>query len=243
MFGRQQLANLLITIGVLCLLGAGCTATHFVGSAISGSKDKALDDTLRTFPDSLLAEGGIDEERVVQERIVTGSFPGGADPHGLATQPDQERVRQDQIATGSFPGDTDPNGLATQTDHLPKLEDSRFGLDGGSPDLDAFFNFNSWAIRKDAEATIIARGKLLKTSHRNSQLLIEGHCDERGTVKYNLVLGQKRARAIQHYLVDLGIDPSRIRLISYGKEKPACFEQNETCYQLNRRGHFAFVRN
>ncbi|MCZ6800722.1 MAG: OmpA family protein [Nitrospirae bacterium] len=125
----------------------------------------------------------------------------------------------------------------------PKLEDSRLGLAGGSPDLDVFFNFNSWAIRKDAEATIKARGKLLKTSHRNSQLLIEGHSDERGADKYNLVLGQKRARAIQYYLVDLGIDPSRIRLISYGKEKPVCLEQNETCYQLNRRGHFEFVRN
>ena len=80
--------------------------------------------------------------------------------------------------------------------------------------------------------------ELLKGTYKDSGVLIEGHCDERGTVEYNLELGKRRAQAVKDYLVDRGIEESRIRIVSYGKERPFCTESNESCFQKNRRGHF-----
>ena len=73
---------------------------------------------------------------------------------------------------------------------------------------------------------------------KNINVLIEGHCDERGTNEYNLALGEKRANAAKEYLSARGIAAKRINTISYGEEKPLCTEQNEDCYQKNRRAHF-----
>jgi peptidoglycan-associated lipoprotein len=67
--------------------------------------------------------------------------------------------------------------------------------------------------------------------------LIEGHCDERGTSEYNLALGDRRANAAREYLASLGIDASRIRTVSYGKERPFCTASTEECWQQNRRAH------
>jgi peptidoglycan-associated lipoprotein len=73
------------------------------------------------------------------------------------------------------------------------------------------------------------------------QILIEGHCDERGTSAYNLALGDRRANAAKEYLVSLGIDASRVRTISYGKERPFCTESTESCWQENRRAHLVIT--
>lgn len=73
------------------------------------------------------------------------------------------------------------------------------------------------------------------------RVIIEGHCDERGTNEYNFALGQKRADSAKQYLITLGIISSRIDIISYGEEKPLCTEQNESCWQKNRRAHFVFI--
>ncbi len=85
-------------------------------------------------------------------------------------------------------------------------------------------------LEKDAE--------LLKSTYKDSDVLIEGHCDERGTVDYNLELGKRRAQAVKDYLVDLGIAESRIHIVSYGKERPFCKESEPSCWRQNRRGHF-----
>ena len=71
------------------------------------------------------------------------------------------------------------------------------------------------------------------------RITIEGHCDERGTVDYNLALGERRARAAFDYFTSLGIDPARMKVVSYGKEIPACQQSNEACWAQNRRDHFA----
>jgi len=67
---------------------------------------------------------------------------------------------------------------------------------------------------------------------------VEGHCDERGTVEYNLALGERRAQAVYDYLVSLGVPAQRLKTISYGKEVPVCREADESCWSRNRRGHF-----
>jgi peptidoglycan-associated lipoprotein len=78
----------------------------------------------------------------------------------------------------------------------------------------------------------------LKQPHVSAVILVEGHCDERGTERYNLALGERRARAAMEYLQSLGIPANRLKMVSYGKERPQCTEANESCWQSNRRAHF-----
>jgi peptidoglycan-associated lipoprotein len=103
--------------------------------------------------------------------------------------------------------------------------------------MDIFFDFDQYAIRIDAQAALERNGDLLK-SQPNQKIVIEGHCDERGTSDYNLVLGERRAQATKRYLQDLGLALSQIEITSYGKERPFCTEHSEVCWQSNRRVHF-----
>lgn len=73
------------------------------------------------------------------------------------------------------------------------------------------------------------------------RITVEGHCDERGSVEYNLSLGERRAKAAYDYLVSLGVDASRLKTVSYGKEVPLCQESSEDCWARNRRAHFAIT--
>ncbi len=101
---------------------------------------------------------------------------------------------------------------------------------------DVFFEFNSWRISEDGRQALAHDADWLGQNQSRS-ITVEGHCDQRGTRDYNLVLGKKRARAVQAYLVDLGVETHKIQVISYGKERPFCFGNDPQCYQLNRRGH------
>jgi peptidoglycan-associated lipoprotein len=102
---------------------------------------------------------------------------------------------------------------------------------------DIFFDFDKYDIRSDATSTLEQDAAYL-ASHPDVKFTIGGYCDDRGSEEYNLALGQSRAQAAKTALVNAGIAASRIRLISYGKEKPFCTEENETCWQQNRRAGF-----
>jgi peptidoglycan-associated lipoprotein len=102
---------------------------------------------------------------------------------------------------------------------------------------DVFFDFDRAALRPDARATLEANARVLKEKN-GVKVLIEGHCDERGTLAYNLVLGERRAQSVKRYLQELGVPVSQLQITSYGKERPFCTEHRETCWQQNRRGHF-----
>jgi peptidoglycan-associated lipoprotein len=97
-----------------------------------------------------------------------------------------------------------------------------------------YFDFDKSFIRDDARPVMQANAEWLK-AHPNVKVRIEGTCDERGTIEYNQALGQRRAASAKKYLTDAGISSDRISLISYGKEKPACTDHSETCWQKNRR--------
>jgi peptidoglycan-associated lipoprotein len=105
---------------------------------------------------------------------------------------------------------------------------------------DAFFDFDQSDLREDARSVLAADAQWLK-KHGSVQVLIEGHCDERGTAAYNLALGDRRANAAKEYLVSLGIDSSRVKTVSYGKERPFCTENSESCWQKNRRAHLVIT--
>jgi len=106
---------------------------------------------------------------------------------------------------------------------------------------DIFFDYDSADIRSDAQSTL-ARDAAYLNSHQAIKVVLGGYCDERGSNEYNLALGQNRAEAAKNALVNAGVATGRIRVISYGKEKPFCGESTEDCWQQNRRGGFTIDR-
>lgn len=104
-----------------------------------------------------------------------------------------------------------------------------------------YFDFDKSFVRGDAKAIMKSNADWLK-ANPSVKVRIEGNCDERGTKEYNQALGQRRAATAKKYLTDLGISAKRISLISYGKEKPACTNATEDCWQKNRRDDFVAVK-
>lgn len=102
---------------------------------------------------------------------------------------------------------------------------------------DAYFDFNKADIRADARETLAKTADFLR-KYPQIKATIEGHCDDRGSTEYNLVLGDRRAAAVKNYLVQLGISADRLTTTSLGKERPFCTDSNEECWQRNRVGHF-----
>lgn len=105
---------------------------------------------------------------------------------------------------------------------------------------DAFFDFDKADLRDDARTALAADAQWLK-QYGSIKVLVEGHCDERGTEEYNLSLGQRRASAVKEYLASLGVEGSRVNTVSYGKARPFCTDHDEACWQQNRRGHFVIT--
>jgi len=103
--------------------------------------------------------------------------------------------------------------------------------------VDVHFDFDRYDIRPDAARVLEANARVLR-SRGNYLLLIEGHCDERGTSEYNLALGERRAKAAMNALVSRGIDTRRITIVSYGEDQPQCRERTEACWAKNRRARF-----
>lgn len=105
---------------------------------------------------------------------------------------------------------------------------------------DIHFDFDKYYIRPDAAEILKKKAQWLK-EHPEVHLLIEGHCDERGTEEYNLALGERRANSAKEFLVSLGIDPKRISIISYGEERPVDPRSCEEAWAKNRRDHFVII--
>jgi peptidoglycan-associated lipoprotein len=107
---------------------------------------------------------------------------------------------------------------------------------------DVYFNFDRSEIRPDARDALAQDAVALRsilTDFPSTTLILEGHCDERGSAEYNLGLGDRRGSSVKSYLRDLGLATERLLVISYGKERPQCTESNEECWQKNRRVHFS----
>ena len=104
---------------------------------------------------------------------------------------------------------------------------------------DIYFDYDKYDVRASEQPSLQADAAFLK-SHPGIRFTIEGHCDERGSAEYNLALGDNRANSVKQALVKLGVPAGSIKTISYGKEKPVCTAANETCWQQNRRAHFAY---
>jgi peptidoglycan-associated lipoprotein len=105
---------------------------------------------------------------------------------------------------------------------------------------DAYFDYDKHTLRPDAEAALKRDAQTLADIVRqypDFKLTVEGHCDARGSEEYNLALGDARAKQAKEYLATLGLPENQLQLISYGKDRPVCNDQDEACWQKNRRAH------
>jgi peptidoglycan-associated lipoprotein len=103
-----------------------------------------------------------------------------------------------------------------------------------------YFELDSSSLSESGRKVLQSNAEWLKR-WSSVRVMIEGHCDERGTAEYNLALGDRRARAVHSYLVSLGVAADRLAAVSKGKEQPLCSEPHESCWQQNRRGHFVIT--
>jgi peptidoglycan-associated lipoprotein len=106
---------------------------------------------------------------------------------------------------------------------------------------DIYFDYDKYDIRASEHGSLQADAQFLQ-QHSNIHITVEGHADERGSTEFNLALGTNRADTVKNALIQAGVSGSRIKTISYGKEKPFCTESNESCWQQNRRGHFVYEK-
>jgi peptidoglycan-associated lipoprotein len=127
--------------------------------------------------------------------------------------------------TGTDQPMTDDSGTITRDEAMAMIGDM------------IFFDFDRSELRPEARTTLQQKSEILR-QYPDIRVRIEGNADERGTVEYNLALGERRADAARTYLIDLGIDPDRLTTISYGEERPLDEGHNEAAWQQNRRDEF-----
>ena len=182
--------------------------------------------------DSQSSQGGSSDS----PRPGVGNFPDtgvqsqGGGLRGLDKNPSEERV-----GSGTMLAKVDPSGSAARQMDEVRAEQAA-SLAAGLRDV--FFGYDSWTISEDGRQSLTRDAEWMK-SNPSALIKVEGNCDERGTSAYNMVLGEKRAKAARNYLVELGVSANRLSVVSYGKERPSCNEHEESCYQQNRRGHLA----
>ena len=141
----------------------------------------------------------------------------------------------DETTSTYGPGGGGESGLASGG----SLDRFKRGLgpEEGGVLKDVHFAFDRYDLDATARDILAANAEWLKDNPR-ARTEIEDHCDERGTVEYNLALGERRAKATQNYLAAHGVEAARVSIVSYGKERPQCAEANEACWAKNRRAHF-----
>ncbi len=146
----------------------------------------------------------------------------------------QETVKETVVATPA-PAPAPPTAAPATPAPTARPSPKEFAVDANVKDI--FFDFDKYNVKPEGAKVLDSNAAWLK-ANPGQLVLIEGHCDERGTVEYNLVLGERRAKAAMNYLVAQGVQASRFTVISYGKERPFCTEHNEACWSQNRRAHF-----
>lgn len=192
------------------------------GISREGTRDRAKGGVNPNFPDT--AFSGRDDASGLR---------------GLDRDPSEERLNGDLGGNGGTGNNgnrlmakSDPGAASRQLAEIrsEQIASAAAGL------RDVFFAYDSFSITEEGRVALSNNAEWIR-SNPYAQLKIEGHCDERGTSAYNLVLGEKRAKAVRNYLVELGVAPDHLAVVSYGKERPFCTEHAESCYSQNRRGH------
>jgi peptidoglycan-associated lipoprotein len=164
-------------------------------------------------------------------------------PPAVSTAPPSEpsgRTQPTEVPPAGEPG-PDVRSLGAEGTRGEDFSVSNAETGEGGPLEDIHFEYDSANLTDQARSTLEKHALWLQ-NHRAAKVLVEGHCDDRGTVEYNLALGEKRARAARDYLASLGVASDRLRTVSYGKERPLDTGNNEAAWAANRRAHFAVSR-
>lgn len=157
---------------------------------------------------------------------------------GCSKKPAMTDVTQDDTTSTDDPTSQPNNGDPTQDPTGGESDNAMNNNDGSLKDV--FFNYDDYSLSAEARSALSTNAAYLREMDR-IRVTIEGHCDERGTVEYNLALGQRRADAARGYLINLGIGADRLAVISYGEERPFVQGAGESAYRQNRRAHFRVV--
>lgn len=205
---RMQMCTVMMSVLAAVMVQEGCASKQVA----STSGDQSTTMTSKAEP----------LERVKQEPMA--SMEAGSSVERTPTREAGDDSRAQTPASGSVPA----SSLAAESS--PESASAPATLS------DIYFDFDQYTVRSDAQGVMEANAAVLRA--RSGVLVIEGHCDERGTLAYNLVLGEKRARSAKRYLEELGIPGSRIQTTSYGEVRPLCRDHNEACWGKNRRAHF-----
>jgi peptidoglycan-associated lipoprotein len=170
-----------------------------------------------------------------KKKVAAQAPPAPAPPAAAAERP--QPAAQPARSTTPAPA---PAAAAEQPPRMPSPE-TRARIDTLLARIeDAYFDYDQHNLRPDAIKALEADSSELRDilkDYPDYKLTVEGHCDERGSAEYNMALGQERADAAKSYLVQVGIPAGQLATVSYGKEKPACDEHDEACWQKNRRVH------
>ena len=129
------------------------------------------------------------------------------------------------------------SGMADTGGDTSNVDDATFHTNV----VDVFFDYDAYDVRPDAQS-VISKDVAFLNAHPTLKIVVGGYCDDRGSTEYNLALGENRANAVKQALTSAGVTASRIRTVSYGKEKQFCTEENEQCWQQNRRAGFSVDR-
>ncbi len=231
----------LLTVAALC--GAGCKKKPSNITPLPGSGQSAAPTTSFTSSDPIRPvrpSNPVSSGNVGNTLPPGNPFPNGSDTGSRAVP---------------FDPNANPNGNKVITDNPPTFkplngEDAnpgpRPGADKGEdPETlrgdTVYFEYDKSAIKSSEYAKVAAVAEYLK-SNPNDDLVVQGHCDERGTEEYNRALGERRALAIRERLVNLGVPATRVTTISYGKDRPVDVAHSEDAYSKNRRGEFVLLK-
>lgn len=212
MYTHSRMAGLAAALGLLLLVAPGCSSK-----------------SIQTTSDSQSTEGRQKEPRL-SEKDLLGKAPAAP---GQGKSSDEIQVAKGRPSDEIQVARVEPSDAARR--HAEDIQREQVATAAAGL-KDVFFAFDSWKISDEAKQALERDANWLK-SNSGKVVTIEGHCDERGTQAYNVVLGEKRAKAVRNYLLELGVGAGRLTVTSYGKERPFCKEHDEACYQQNRRGH------
>jgi peptidoglycan-associated lipoprotein len=148
---------------------------------------------------------------------------------GFSQNPSEER-----LGKGGEIASLASSGGMTARQRAEITREEKAAIEAGLQDV--FFGYDQWTLSDTGMGALNHDAQWLK-DHPGAVMKVEGHADERGTADYNVILGDKRAKAARSYLVESGVSPKQLAIVSYGKARPFCSEPSESCYQQNRRGH------
>ena len=208
MIGSLMKTSIVVAMGLVLLVGQGCSMKWLQSDGETGT-GSSQKGANPSLPD-----------------MAQGSSGGGLS--GFSQNPSEEHLgKGGDIASRSSFGMSD-----RQRAELTREE--KAAIEAGLQDV--FFGYDQWTL-SDAGMEALNRDAQWLKAHPGAVMKVEGHCDERGTTDYNVVLGDKRAKAARNYLIESGVSPKQVAIVSYGNERPFCTDPAESCYQQNRRGH------